>query len=273
MIDFQSIRNELNKISDFIGGEKYIQFKTSDNINVYNKYDLESNNLIVNKEKLLLYQTDTPFTENDLYLLQIYKKIYSVNNTIKHTNIVSLPLGIVDTANDISFATCYKTRNFSLYQTLCLCRNSFIGNPQKLLYLNYRVPNDLMVRKNALNIKNKLDHEQYTDNTINGQNWLLFDSQDNYIQYFNKCLNHIFIQCPEGYGIDSYRFYETLYLGRIPVVLHNPVTDMFQDLPILFLNDWNDFNDVYKDFIDNFNINNYNFEKLSWDYWKRIINE
>ena len=108
-----------------------------------------------------------------------------------------------------------------------MCRNSFIGNPQKLLYLNYRVPNDLMVRKNALNIKNKLDHEQYTDNTINGQNWLLFDSQDNYIQYFNKCLNHIFIQCPEGYGIDSYRFYETLYLGRIPVVLHNPVTDMF----------------------------------------------
>ena len=88
MIDFQAIRNELNKISDFIGGEKYIQFKTSDNINVYNKYDLESNNLIVNKEKLLLYQTDIPFTENDLYLLQIYKKIYSVNNTIKHTNIV-----------------------------------------------------------------------------------------------------------------------------------------------------------------------------------------
>ena len=130
-----------------------------------------------------------------------------------------------------------------------------------------------MVRKNALNIKNNLDHEQYTDNTINGQNWLLFDSQDNYIQYFNKCLNHIFIQCPEGYGIDSYRFYETLYLGRIPVVLHNPVTDMFQDLPILFLNDWNDFNDVYKDFIDNFNINNYNFEKLSWDYWKGVINE
>ena len=39
MIDFQAIRNELNKISDFIGGEKYIQFKTSDNINVYNKYD------------------------------------------------------------------------------------------------------------------------------------------------------------------------------------------------------------------------------------------
>ena len=115
MIDFQAIRNELNKISDFIGGEKYIQFKTSDNINVYNKYDLESNNLIVNKEKLLLYQTDTPFTENDLYLLQTYNKIYSVNNTIKHSNIVSLPLGIVDTANDISFATCYKIRNFSLY--------------------------------------------------------------------------------------------------------------------------------------------------------------
>ena len=88
MIDFQAIRNELNKISDFIGGEKYIQFKTSDNINVYNKYDLESNNLIVNKEKLLLYQTDTPFTENDLYLLQTYNKIYSVNNTIKHSNIV-----------------------------------------------------------------------------------------------------------------------------------------------------------------------------------------
>ena len=73
MIDFQAIRNELNKISDFIGGEKYIQFKTSDNINVYNKYDLESNNLIVNKEKLLLYKKQLAYmlTVNYMRLIKV----------------------------------------------------------------------------------------------------------------------------------------------------------------------------------------------------------
>jgi hypothetical protein len=46
---------------------------------------------------------------------------------------------------------------------------------------------------------------------------------------------------------------------------------MFKDLPILFLNKWEDFAIESKKFIDNFNINNYNFEKLSRNYWKEIL--
>ena len=62
-------------------------------------------------------------------------------------------------------------------------------------------------------------------------------------------MEHKFILCPEGNGIDTHRFWETLCLGRIPVVLHNPVNDYFSSLPVVVLDKWEDFDpDCYIDF-------------------------
>lgn len=273
MIDFDSIKERLQLICDFIGGEFYIDFKNDSRFNVYNPYDKTSDKLIKDGcDYLMLYQTDTPFRKNNLGLLQHYKKVFSVNNTVTdNDNVISLPLGIVDTAEKISFATCYKHRDFSFWNLLKKCRDGYDKNPHKLLYLNYRIPDNLMVRKEAMKILDGLTPEEFTDKTFNGQNWLLFNSQETYVNYFNELLDHVFVSCPEGYGIDSYRFYETLYLGRIPVVLHNPVTDMFKDLPILFLDKWEDFSLKYREFMENFDINNYNFEKLTREYWNKVI--
>lgn len=273
MIDFNEIKKKVSTIKDFIGGEKYITLKKNNSINVFNKYDPNSNQLLTNKQKLLIYQTDDPFDKNKEWLCEKYNKIYSVNNKIlRNLNIISLPLGIVDTAETISFATCYKKRDFSLFNLLCECRDNFNEEPQKTLYLNYRIPPNFKIRGDAHSI---IEHTQsdYTDNTFNGNDWLLFNNKETYIKYFNECLRHKYIQCPEGFGIDSYRFYETLYLGRIPVVLHNPVTDMFHELPILFLNSWDEFDEKSKEFEQSFNIENYSFEKLSWRYWEKTIND
>ena len=127
------------------------------------------------------------------------------------------------------------------------------------------------MRTDSLDILKGLPADKYTDKTFMGENWLLFNSEETYVKYFNELLDHVFVACPEGFGIDSYRFYETLYLGRIPVVLHNPVTDMFKDLPILFLDKWEDFSLKYREFMENFDINNYNFEKLTREYWNKVI--
>ena len=179
-------------------------------------------------------------------LLEKYRRIFSVNNLVTDDHrIISLPLGIVDTAEKISFATCRRHRDFSLWKTMIYCRNNFREYPRKVLYMNYRIPKNLKVRLESPKIADGLDENLFTDRTKNTERWLLFDDRNSYVQYFKELLDHVFVQCPSGFGIDSYRFYETLYLGRIPVVLKNPVTEMFHDLPVLFLDRWEDFGSEY----------------------------
>ena len=45
--------------------------------------------------------------------------------------------------------------------------------------------------------------------------------------------------CPRGNGLDTHRAWETLYLGRIPVVKRSAMDAVFDDeLPVIFVNDW-----------------------------------
>ena len=82
------------------------------------------------------------------------------------------------------------------------------------------------------------------------------------MEYCNDILNHKYVLCPEGNGIDTHRLWETLYLGSIPVVLHNNVNDSFKDMPIMILNNWSEFEDNYKNFTPS-----YIYDKLSRNYW------
>jgi hypothetical protein len=46
----------------------------------------------------------------------------------------------------------------------------------------------------------------------------------NYENYIDNIYNHKFVICPEGNGIDTHRFWESLYLGVIPVIINNKTT-------------------------------------------------
>lgn len=48
-----------------------------------------------------------------------------------------------------------------------------------------------------------------------------------------------FVLCPRGVGVDTHRFWETLFLGSIPVTLKHAFLDEFEDkFPILQLDSW-----------------------------------
>jgi len=44
--------------------------------------------------------------------------------------------------------------------------------------------------------------------------------------------------CPRGNGIDCHRVWETLYLGRVPIIKKERAMRYFEELPIVFLDDW-----------------------------------
>ncbi|MBI2812043.1 MAG: hypothetical protein HYX67_14600 [Candidatus Melainabacteria bacterium] len=81
-----------------------------------------------------------------------------------------------------------------------------------------------------------------------------------------------FILSPRGNGWDCHRTWEALELGAIPIVTSTACREMFDGLPVLFINDWTE---VTEEFLnksyDEIMSKNYNLEKLNIGYWLSLI--
>jgi len=50
-----------------------------------------------------------------------------------------------------------------------------------------------------------------------------------------------YVLCPRGVGVDTHRFWETIMIGSIPIILKSPEMELFtQVFPVLVLEDWNE---------------------------------
>jgi hypothetical protein len=102
------------------------------------------------------------------------------------------------------------------------------------------------------------------------QSWVTYvEEAKPFDEYARELSQYAFILSPYGNGVDSYRVWESIYSGGIPVVQKSKWSDHFTDLPILAVNDI-------------FNIS-YNIlaaeifqdkQKSTLSYWKdRILND
>jgi hypothetical protein len=58
--------------------------------------------------------------------------------------------------------------------------------------------------------------------------------------FLREVRNHKFVLCPPGGGVDTHRLWETLYMGSIPIVKRDIAHAAWQDLPILFVDSWDE---------------------------------
>lgn len=95
------------------------------------------------------------------------------------------------------------------------------------------------------------------------------------MNYYKKILSSKFMICPRGCGIDTYRMWDCIYLGCIPIVEKYDGYKQFADLPILFINHWNDIKQLTEDYLENkwqeMIAQDYNYDKLNLEYWKNRI--
>ena len=86
--------------------------------------------------------------------------------------------------------------------------------------------------------------------------------------FLQEVRNHQFVLCPPGGGVDTHRLWETLYMGSIPIVKRDIAHDGWQDLPILFVDSWDD---VTEDRLiaeqRRIEASTWNMEKLKVGYW------
>ena len=167
------------------------------------------------------------------------------------SNITSIPLGI---ENDLWLKD-KKERMIRKMQ-----------NPPKfknLVYCNH-------------NIKTNPKQRQKPYEVLRGQTWATLHMGANgagFDTYLDNIYNHPFVVCPEGNGIDTHRFWECLYLGTIPIVTRNINNSFYTDLPVLFLDNWEQMNQKFLyDSYMSIKEKRWNLDKLNFEYWRDEIN-
>jgi hypothetical protein len=159
------------------------------------------------KYVLYIHNSDHSFTEEYQKLIQsdIIKKIYTQNIDIDikedpNDKITLLPIGIANSMwkhGDLLelykiMSSCYKTKK------------------EKDIYVNIN-PNTYSYRKDIL------------DKIVEKDSFTLSTSKP-YKEYLKELSSHYFCLCIRGNGIDTHRFWESLYLGVIPVIINNKTT-------------------------------------------------
>jgi len=77
---------------------------------------------------------------------------------------------------------------------------------------------------------------------------------------------------PFGCGLDCHRTWEALILGCIPIIAHSDLDTLFDELPVLFVNNWSDVTQNLLDAtIKAYKGKRFNYEKLKLEYWVQKI--
>jgi hypothetical protein len=162
------------------------------------------------KHVFVVHNSDQPFDQGKLYALLPYAiHIYAVNTTVKHPKLTTIPLGFPDAALD--FVSTFKRpdvpRDIEIYMNF-----SVNTNVQKRLDCYYAFKDDPRVV-----MRGDRTREQYYDDLCRSK----------------------YVLCPEGTGMDTHRVWEAIFCGATPVVLRNPLADLYSAYPVKIVDSWN----------------------------------
>jgi len=94
---------------------------------------------------------------------------------------------------------------------------------------------------------------------------------------WNKQKDYAFVICPHGGGLDCHRNWEALCLGCIPIVKTSKIDKLYENLPVLIINDWdiidkNLLNSTISEFKNKHDNGKFHYNKLTLNYWTYLIN-
>jgi hypothetical protein len=175
---------------------------------------------------------------------------FTTNVNIKHKSVRSIPIGI---ENDFWL----KDKKALMVKKLKEPKNY-----KSMVYVNH-------------NIRTNPKERQKPYDVLRGQSWATINNGANgqgFDNYLDNIYNHPFVVCPAGNGIDTHRTWECLYMGTIPIEKRNINNQFYTDLPILFVDDWEEITEkfLYDEFM-RIKEAKWNLEKLTFEYWRNEI--
>jgi hypothetical protein len=174
---------------------------------------------------------------------------FAQNVNIVHPRIQSIPIGLENDfwLKDKKAKMVRKLQQHRNYKALVYVNHNVRTNPER------QKPYDILRGKSWATINN-------------GSNGQGFDN------YLDNIFNHPFVVCPAGNGIDTHRTWECLYMKTIPIEKRNINNQFYTDLPILFVDDWEEITQrLLHDTFMRFTDMKWNLEKLTFEYWENEI--
>ena len=179
-------------------------------------------------------------------------KWFTQNVNITNRRIESIPIGL---ENNKWFKAARKKDKME--QVLKTSRKH-----KNLVYMNH-------------NIKTNPEERQYVYDVMRNKPWVTVNMGVNgqaFDQYIDDIYNHKYVLCPRGNGIDTHRLWETLYMGSVPVVRKDVNNWFYNNLPILYVNDWESVTDELLNAMwSNFENGIWDKEILTFKYWRNKI--
>lgn len=174
---------------------------------------------------------------------------FGQNIEISHPKLHPIPIGIAN--------KCWDHGNIEVIRT-----QQEVGkglSKDTLLYMNFE--------KNTY-----LFERQYVLNLFKDKPYCKVSPVKAYKNYLLDLARAKFVLSPRGNGLDCHRTWESLLMGAIPIVKKSNLDSMYEGLPVLIVEDWNEIN-------EEFLVNKYeeitskihNLEKNYIYYWFDLI--
>ncbi len=187
---------------------------------------------------------------------------YSISYTNYNKNIYMIPLG--REINQLMLSQDIKGKTMEERTILCYLNcgiiddNLWYGNERRKIY-EWAKNTPFITIENCENIKDRK------------LNWSMYNN------YYKKIASSKFILCPRNKTTDTYRIWDAIYLGCIPIVILDDGFKQFIDLPILFINSYAELfsmteeqlNNIWFEYIGK----RWNYNILNINYWTEYIND
>jgi hypothetical protein len=198
--------------------------------------------------KLVTHNADRPAISGNLDLLEDNRLVtwYGMNIDTKHTKLQPIPIGI---ANE-------KWPHGDKDILLEIIKTNI--DKRELVYSNFDIKTNIQTRSN---ISNVIREKKYID----------IDNQiHNYKDYLTKLKSYKYVISPPGNSIDCHRIWESIYVGVVPIVQKHLALEYWYDLPILFIDSFNDLSEEYLNKQYNIIVNR-SKKKTLMSYYRQLI--
>lgn len=197
-------------------------------------------------ETLILGNSDRNFSNFDFHLPDSITQVFIQNLNCSRDGLRILPIGL---------------------ENRRLGRNGFTSVYKKLIPWEEK-SNRLLIGPFSNTHLERGNFQEYE--LVDGP----WDVQKNFLNFqdFSELASRYrFVACPQGNGLDTHRFWETLYRGSIPFVLKSTWSSKIKEIgvPVVELDSWNALN-IEKEIYNNigFKFDPKKVKALWLDYWK-----